>query len=126
MTPIATPLTRDQCVARLSGRTVGRVSVSRGALPVVVPVVYELDGDSVLFHAPLDGLLAAACDGAVIAFEVDDLATAGCPAGGWSVHVTGVGSLVTDEVVRLETDRITGQERQVTPVIPVMRAGTAV
>jgi nitroimidazol reductase NimA-like FMN-containing flavoprotein (pyridoxamine 5'-phosphate oxidase superfamily) len=126
MSPLATPLTRDQCLARLSGRTVGRVSVSMGALPVVVPVVYELDADSVLFHAPLDGLLAPACDGSVIAFEVDDLTTADRPDGGWSVHVTGIASLVTDQVIRLETSRMTGQERQVTPVIPVMRAETAV
>jgi nitroimidazol reductase NimA-like FMN-containing flavoprotein (pyridoxamine 5'-phosphate oxidase superfamily) len=132
-----TALTRDECVARLSSGTVGRVSVSMGALPVVVPVRYVLDEDSVLFCAPLDALLAAACNGSVIAFEVDDLAGSLTAGSGWSVHVTGIGSLLNeadqprlqrlgplaighrslDQVVRLDTRRITGQERHQTEIL---------
>lgn len=91
VTRSVSPLTSAQCATRLAGCVVGRVSVSMDALPVVVPVVYCLDGDDVLFRAPLDGALAKACDGSVIAFEVDDLSTSGATGEGWSVQIVGVG-----------------------------------
>jgi nitroimidazol reductase NimA-like FMN-containing flavoprotein (pyridoxamine 5'-phosphate oxidase superfamily) len=103
-------LTSEQCVSRLSGRSVGRVSVSMGALPVVVPVDYVLDHDSVVFSAPLDRALAAACDGSVIAFEVDDFAHLVTTAARWSVHIVGVASLLPNQAVRLPTAGLRGRE----------------
>jgi nitroimidazol reductase NimA-like FMN-containing flavoprotein (pyridoxamine 5'-phosphate oxidase superfamily) len=112
-------LTPEQCVARLSGRSIGRVSVSMGALPVVVPVDYRLDDDSVIFRSPLDRALAAACDGAVIAFQVDDFATLADTDARWSVHIVGVGSIVdtaeTNPQVRLHTAGVRGHETCPTP-----------
>jgi nitroimidazol reductase NimA-like FMN-containing flavoprotein (pyridoxamine 5'-phosphate oxidase superfamily) len=103
-------LTREQCVSRLSGRSVGRVSVSIGALPVVVPVDYVLEDDGVVFRAPLDSALAGACDGAVIAFEVDDFADVAAADARWSVHIVGIGSMLPNQDVRLPTARLRGQE----------------
>jgi Pyridoxamine 5'-phosphate oxidase len=132
----ASPLTREECLARLSSREVARVSVSIEAMPVIMPVVYLVDDDSVLFRAPLDGGLAEACDGAVIAFEVDDLSPSSVRPGGWSVHIVGVGSRLEppeqlqglslggrtmtapdlDQVVRLKTVRLRGHELRATPL----------
>jgi uncharacterized protein len=112
-------LTREQCVARLSRRNVGRVSVSMGALPVVVPVDYLVDDDSVIFRSPINRGLASACDGAVIAFQVDDFASLADTDARWSVHIVGVGSIVdaaeTEPLVRLHTAAVRGQEIRPTP-----------
>jgi hypothetical protein len=132
----ASPLTREECLTRLSSCGVARVSVSIEAMPVIMPVVYLVDDDSVLFRAPLDGGLAEACDGAVIAFEVDDVSPSSARPGGWSVHVVGVGSRLepreqpeglslggwnmsahdVDQVVRLKTVRLRGHELRATPL----------
>jgi hypothetical protein len=134
------PLSREQCLSRLSRLDVGRVSVSVGAMPVIVPVEYVVDRGSVIFHAPLDRALAAACDGAVIAFEVDDFRTADAHGSRWSVHVVGVGAMITDlvqlramnlhsldlshlepnQTVRLRTHRLTGHKLD---ALPAARAG---
>jgi nitroimidazol reductase NimA-like FMN-containing flavoprotein (pyridoxamine 5'-phosphate oxidase superfamily) len=95
-------------VARLSSRGVARVSVSIDALPVVVPVLYVVDGDSILFRSPLDDALAAACNGAVIAFEVDDFATSVSADESWSVHVLGIGTRLDEQAVLLPIGRVTG------------------
>jgi hypothetical protein len=84
-------LTRAQCLSRLSRQDVGRVAVSINAMPKIVPVRYLIEGGDLIFRAPLDNTLATSCDEAVIAFEVDEIATA--YGGGWSVHVLGVASL---------------------------------
>jgi hypothetical protein len=87
-------LTHTQCVDRLAQHDVGRVSVSVDAMPVIVPVLYAIDGDDIVFEAPLDVTLAAACDHAVIAFEVDHISHAAN--GGWSVQALGVANVVRD------------------------------
>jgi uncharacterized protein len=129
-------LTYDQCVTRLSWLSIGRVSVSINAMPVVVPVRFVLDGDSVLFRAPLDDALVAACDGAVIAFEVGDIASLGTTAPSWSVQLLGIGSRLDErdflrvsslgslgasgpdlnQIVRLPTARLHGHELHATPL----------
>lgn len=133
-----TQLTREQCSAHLSSRGIGRVSLSIGAMPVIIPVVYLVDDDSVLFQAPLDRSFADACDGSVIAFEVDDMSTS-AGHGMWSVHAVGMGSRLderehlhvqslgagtfatsrVDQIVRLPTQRLSGHELHATPVAGV-------
>jgi uncharacterized protein len=95
--PIGT-LSSEQCRARLAAHSVGRVAVTRDALPVIVPVNYLVDGDRILFRTRDDGMLAAACDERVVAFEIDDVAPDG--ASGWSVVVVGLASLVDREGCR--------------------------
>jgi nitroimidazol reductase NimA-like FMN-containing flavoprotein (pyridoxamine 5'-phosphate oxidase superfamily) len=86
-------LTGDQCLNRLSRQRIGRVSLSKDALPIIVPVDYARDGDSIVFRARHHSMLAQACDKAVIAFEVDEFSAAADS--GWSVQVIGVAMLLT-------------------------------
>jgi nitroimidazol reductase NimA-like FMN-containing flavoprotein (pyridoxamine 5'-phosphate oxidase superfamily) len=121
-------LTDEQCVTRLSQQRIGRVSVTKDALPVIVPVNFVTDGASVFFRTRQHGLLARACDSNVVAFEVDEFSVAADA--GWSVLVVGVARLLTasdqlraltlgltaaagddcDQFVQLQMERISGRE----------------
>jgi nitroimidazol reductase NimA-like FMN-containing flavoprotein (pyridoxamine 5'-phosphate oxidase superfamily) len=73
---------------------VGRVAVSVGALPVVLPVNFSvLDGD-IVFRTVAGTKFHAASAGAVVAFETDSYDPDG--RSGWSVLVQGVARVVTD------------------------------
>jgi nitroimidazol reductase NimA-like FMN-containing flavoprotein (pyridoxamine 5'-phosphate oxidase superfamily) len=64
-------LTDEECWAQLARARVGRVGVTVGGLPVILPVNYRfVDGD-ILFRTGEGTKLKAAVDRAVIAFEVD-------------------------------------------------------
>jgi uncharacterized protein len=122
---LISPLTHDQCVTRLSLCGVGRVSLSIGALPVVVPVRYLLDGESVVFCAPLDEALADACDGSVVAFEVDDLTPSDRCDSDWSVHLVGVCSRLAQHDQARLLDRgpwdVNGDDRNHVMRLPITR-----
>ena len=81
-------LDRDECLALLGEGVLGRVALSMGALPTILPVSYRLVDGHVVFRTGVGSKLDAAARGAVIAFEVDafdpDERT------GWSVVVTGI------------------------------------
>lgn len=85
-------LNHDECLRRLGMTSIGRVAVTSKALPAVVPVNYVLTGNTIVFRTEPDGMLAHACDGTVVAFEIDDLADDGQT--GWSVLVVGVAELL--------------------------------
>jgi nitroimidazol reductase NimA-like FMN-containing flavoprotein (pyridoxamine 5'-phosphate oxidase superfamily) len=87
-------LDRDECLRLLSGAVIGRVGVSSGALPRVLPVNFRLDGDRILIRTGRGTKLDAATANAVVAFEVDDIDPVDQT--GWSVLVTGVAREVTD------------------------------
>ena len=94
-------LERDECLRLLGQRRLGRLGLSSGALPTILPVNYWSDGMSVYVRtAPGTKLDAALCD-AVVAFEVDDFDA--MEHAGWSVVVTGVARVVAD---RAELDRL--------------------
>ncbi|MER7706039.1 pyridoxamine 5'-phosphate oxidase family protein [Kitasatospora sp. NPDC097605] len=73
----------------LLGRTgVGRVVYTVGALPAVLPVRFRLDPlGGVLLSTAADSELARAVEGAVIAFEADEVD--GRDGTGWCVTVLG-------------------------------------
>lgn len=128
------PLDAEECRRRLGDRGVGRVAVSMGALPAILPVNYAvMDGD-VVFRTGPGSKLDAAVSGAVVAFEVDRIEIV--PHGGWSVLVVGVARPISDPddlaraerlplvpwadsqrdtFVRIESARITGRELTVHP-----------
>jgi len=81
-------LARTDCLALLARRALGRVSVSIGALPVILPVTYRLSGDAVVLRTTPGTRFDAALRNAVVAFEVDDLDEVSGT--GWSVMVTGL------------------------------------
>lgn len=122
-------LDREECLRLLERSTVGRVGVSSGALPVVLPVNFLLDGDRILVRTSPGTKLDAALRDAVVAFEIDQFDRV--DHSGWSVMVTGTSSVVDDpddlrrigslplarwaegdgEVIAISTEMISGRER---------------
>jgi nitroimidazol reductase NimA-like FMN-containing flavoprotein (pyridoxamine 5'-phosphate oxidase superfamily) len=96
-------LDRAEALRLLPWATIGRVGIHSGALPVVLPVNFVLDGDQVVIRAGEGTKLDAATRNAVVAFEADEVDPAYHT--GWSVVVTGRAREVTDpaEIERLET-----------------------
>jgi nitroimidazol reductase NimA-like FMN-containing flavoprotein (pyridoxamine 5'-phosphate oxidase superfamily) len=96
-------LDRAECLRLLDGRRVGRIAGTFGALPVVLPVEYAMDGESIVLETGRSTTLGFATAGAVVAFEVDNLHEHGHS--GWTVMVTGVAEEVPDgpERERLRT-----------------------
>ena len=83
-----------ECERLLASSTFGRIAVSQGALPVILPINYRyLDGRIIFRTAAGAKLEAATCD-SVVAFEVDSMDP--LTHSGWSVVVTGMAALVTD------------------------------
>ncbi|WP_306948170.1 pyridoxamine 5'-phosphate oxidase family protein [Streptomyces sp. B4I13] len=123
-------LDRQECLRLLAKASVGRVVHTRNALPAVLPVNFCLDLDSaVLLRTAADSELSRAIDGAVVAFESDEVDAAAHS--GWSVVVTGRAAVVTDPAehdrlsrtgprswfaspeevfVRIEAELVTGRE----------------
>jgi uncharacterized protein len=77
----------DECRELLGTQVLGRIAVSIGALPVVVPVLYALTDDHLVITVSANPGLYAALANNVVAFEVDhvDLGTHE----GWTVLVVG-------------------------------------
>ncbi|MFJ2237987.1 pyridoxamine 5'-phosphate oxidase family protein [Streptomyces sp. NPDC087859] len=88
-------LGRQECLRPMDRAPISHVVCTRGALPAVLPVNFVLDADGwVLLRASAASELVRSIDGAVVAFEVDDVDAAGhC---GWSIVVTGAATVVTD------------------------------
>ncbi|MEN3584292.1 pyridoxamine 5'-phosphate oxidase family protein [Streptomyces sp. ZYX-F-203] len=97
-------LRRQECLRLLSRQVLGRIVHTRDALPAVLPVNFTLDWDgAVVLRTSAASELVRAVDGAVVAFEVDDID--GVRHSGWSVVVTGSASVVTDADERARLTR---------------------
>lgn len=94
-TPQIEGLSRDECMSLLETVFVGRVGVSVGAIPAVLPVNYVMDGDTIVFRTVPGTKLDAALTNSVVAFEADDFDA--LHETGWSVLVRGIAREVTDE-----------------------------
>lgn len=82
-------LSRSKCLRLLASCAVGRIPISRGALPEIVPVAYRLVGEDVVFVAGIGPeSLAGVAHGKVIAFEVDHIDPV--TRSGWSVVAVGM------------------------------------
>jgi uncharacterized protein len=92
-TATPTDLSRNQCLRLLSSVKVGRVGVSIGALPVILPVNFVVVRENIVFHTVPGTKLDAATAHAVVAFEGDDYAEDG--SWGWSVLIQGIASEIT-------------------------------
>ncbi|MFE9646246.1 pyridoxamine 5'-phosphate oxidase family protein [Streptomyces sp. NPDC006365] len=123
-------LERQECLRLMATVPVGRIVYTRRALPAVLPVNFGLDGDgTVLLRTSATSELVRAIDGAVVAFETDDVDAD--RHSGWSVVVTGTATVVTDPAeherlartgpdswvpaqrelfVRIEPELVTGRE----------------
>ncbi|KES03193.1 pyridoxamine 5'-phosphate oxidase [Streptomyces toyocaensis] len=97
-------LGRTECLRLMAEVPVGRIVYTRRAMPAVLPVNFALDGDgAVLLRTAADSALVRAIDGAVVAFETDDVDAA--RRAGWSVVVTGRAAVVTDPAERERLSR---------------------
>lgn len=91
-------LSHRECLQLLTGAQVGRVVFTAAALPAVVPVTFAILDNAVVMCTAPDTRLAAAADGGVLAFEIDEVEPRSRT--GWSVVVTGVAELMTDPLMR--------------------------
>ena len=91
-------LDRDTCLGLLAGEDVGRLAMATGGAPLVFPVNYALDGETLVFRTDPGTKLDHAGRGRV-AFEIDGLDREART--GWSVVVTGR----LEEVTHYDTAR---------------------
>ena len=87
-------LSRDECLRLLGSTAVGRLVYTDRALPVVHPVVYVLDGESVVLRVP-DGSATLVARNTIVAFQIDEVAPD--LSKGWSVMGVGHVLEVEDE-----------------------------
>lgn len=96
-------LGRSECLHLLGTQTIGRLGLSQGALPTILPVNYWFDGTRILVRTAPGGKLDAAVTGSVVAFEIDEVDPMYHE--GWSVVAVGVAEEITDpaELAVLDT-----------------------
>jgi nitroimidazol reductase NimA-like FMN-containing flavoprotein (pyridoxamine 5'-phosphate oxidase superfamily) len=87
-------LDREECLGLLRRSTFGRIGVTVGALPAVLPVSYRLVDEQIVFRTGYGTKLEAATRNSIVAFEVDDIDP--MTHTGWSVMATGEARLVLD------------------------------
>jgi nitroimidazol reductase NimA-like FMN-containing flavoprotein (pyridoxamine 5'-phosphate oxidase superfamily) len=87
-------LERSECLDLLRQGSIGRIGLSIGALPVILPVNYAVDDEQIIVRTGSGTKLAAATSHAVVAFEVDDYSPDGRT--GWSVLVRGYAAELAD------------------------------
>ncbi len=92
-------LSQVDCEALLAGASVGRLSLSIGALPVVVPVHYRYLGGSVIIAMRDGRARRAMADGNIVAMGVDN---ADRTHAFWTVLVIGRADEVTEPDERAE------------------------
>jgi nitroimidazol reductase NimA-like FMN-containing flavoprotein (pyridoxamine 5'-phosphate oxidase superfamily) len=86
-------MTRSECLDLLGRGAVGRVGISKAALPAVFPVNYWFDGEVIFIKTGAESaLLSVALDDEVVAFEIDEVDQ--FEHTGWSVLVTGLANAV--------------------------------
>ena len=87
-------LSTNECRELLRQASVARLGLSSDSLPVILPVNFVTDRDSIVFRTGPGLKLSAAEAGDVACLEVDDIDTFGH--GGWRVLVTGRLREITD------------------------------
>ena len=85
------------CIELLGTQTLGRIALSSGALPLILPVNYVLVDDRIVIRTRRGTNLARATNNAVVAFEVDQIDVASGI--GWSVVVQGFARELADPPV---------------------------
>ena len=88
-------LSEQECRRLLATQTLGRVGLTSGALPVIMPVEYVYEDGAITFRTEHDAKLRSAAHGDVLAFEVD--AYDPVSGHGWSVHVLGHATVLADD-----------------------------
>jgi hypothetical protein len=97
-------MTPRECAQLLAANHFGRVGVNDDNGPVVLPVNYVMDGDSVLFRTGAGTKLEAGVRGAPASFEID--AVDERTRTGWSVLARGTLTDVYDDAEKARAARI--------------------
>ncbi|WP_243087087.1 hydrogenase maturation protease [Streptomyces sp. 891-h] len=101
--PMLARLSEDECWQRLGTHGIGRVGLSAGPAPVILPVNFLVDGRTIVYRTETGGP-AAAAEGDHVAFEADHMDEH--HSRGWSVLITGTARHLTDRgAVALLADR---------------------
>jgi nitroimidazol reductase NimA-like FMN-containing flavoprotein (pyridoxamine 5'-phosphate oxidase superfamily) len=88
-------LSERECRRLLGTHTLGRVGITSGGLPCIVPVCYRYSEGAIVFRTGGGTNDRPAASGDVLAFEVDSYDPQSGE--GWSVLVLGRASVVTNE-----------------------------
>lgn len=97
-------LSREECMDLLRTQAVGRVGLQFGTAPAVLPVVFGLLDDDVVFRTDPGTKLTAALMGVMVAFEVDHADVVSRT--GWSVLVVGKAEEVRDRATREKVEAL--------------------
>lgn len=97
-------LDRHQCLQLLATVPVGRVGITSGAVPVVLPVNFALDGDEIVIRTVRGSKYDAAIHNTVVAFEADRFDPIDHT--GWSVVITGASRELTSDDDRHRAERL--------------------
>lgn len=92
-------LSETECHALLAGQTIGHLSLTIGALPVVAPVSYQYLGGDVIIGAHDGAVRRAIARGNVVALGIDNATLADAF---WNVLVIGPATEITDPVERAQ------------------------
>lgn len=121
-------LSESVCRAMLASRSVGRLALSVRALPVILPVQYDFDGDFITICLGGNDVPPASVADAVAAFSVDDIQVD--ISLGWTVHVLGTigpprspgaptdcGQVPAGPLVQMTPAAITGRRLRLCPFL---------
>lgn len=88
-------LGKDECLDLLRGQQVGRLAVVSHGRPLIFPVNYAMDGESVVFRTAPGSKFDGAVREMAVSFEIDELDVDRRE--GWSVVVAGRAEEVVSE-----------------------------
>jgi nitroimidazol reductase NimA-like FMN-containing flavoprotein (pyridoxamine 5'-phosphate oxidase superfamily) len=97
-------LPREECLQLLRTQYLGRVAVRFSEAPSILPVVFAVLDDDVVFRTDPGTKLSAALMRTMVAFEVDDADPT--TRTGWSVLVVGPVEEVTDATTLAQVDAL--------------------
>lgn len=80
----------DECLRRLSTTHSGRLAITSGALPRIVPVEFMVVADRILLHCRRDSETFRGARDKVVAFEASGPGPGDRESTRWSVTVTGI------------------------------------
>ena len=107
-------LTPEECFDRLATVRVGRLALSFRALPLILPVHFQLEADRIVIHTTSGTTLHQTTDGTVVAFEAEGPVGVAEPTWSVALHglaVQGSAGAESDPVrIDVSTDRISGRE----------------
>jgi nitroimidazol reductase NimA-like FMN-containing flavoprotein (pyridoxamine 5'-phosphate oxidase superfamily) len=94
----------DECLQRIRSTAIGRVAFTRDGEIVLLPVHHVVRGMDVYFRTSGGSKIEAAADHDPMGFEVDAYDTSATT--GWSVALSGTASVVDDDELAAELNRL--------------------